>query len=775
MVPQYKKIGTALITAIMLGLFLAGTGSTTSWAKNEVIEVPGGDVEALYAAVYDEDGQPRDNVEIVLEPGVFFLEEEDRPFGGRLILGDNTILRSSLDLSLNDDFVPTGEDPCPTGAEPACGAIIDGSQLPDPENAFDESYIVTGNGSRISRLTLQSDLAPGEFGDRIGIQLPPHGSDPTFAVVDRVIVRGTLLGIQIASTTGSNNLGLIRHSWLTENHFGTNAVQIAPDSSGVDEARLEVVASFNLMHDNTEENFLIMPGMGGDRNDMVVSLLDNELGYGGFASVVVQVLENFIYENKPSSDNSLSFSISGGYLSGRVTEAGELEGDGLLIRNLSRSGSDEASSNNVINGQVNGVEFVNTATDVVFDHDQGPGQDNQTVLVMRGNRHVDDLGGIGQFSVTDNPPESEFLMVGTQTSFDEQNLNFDSAGLEGHFTGTAEESAAGQAAPLDMEWLVYNRENSGLPSSLISPGLAFDAQGHLWIGTQAGLAKFDGETWTVYSTANSGLPDNRVVALAEDVQGNMWVGTNDGLAKFDGENWAVFNTDNSGLPYNAVHKLTFDPQGTLWIGLGKWYASGSAGLAKFDGETWTVYNTANSGLPDNHVINLAVDVQGDLWISTVSGGLAKFDGEEWTVYDRANSELPVNNASSLAFDVQGTLWIGTEGGGLVKFDGEEWTVYNTQNSGLPSNGVMDGLVIDGQGTKWIGTQGGLAQFDGNEWTAYNTDNSELPSNWIWSIAIDTHGNKWIGTSSGGLAVYREGGVILPGGGDASESLSFQNE
>ena len=91
-------------------------------------------------------------------------------------------------------------------------------------------------------------------------------------------------------------------------------MQIAPDSSGVDDARLEVVASFNLMHDNTEENFLISPGMGGDRNDMVVSLIDNEFGYGGFASVVVQVLENFIYENEPSSDNSLTFTISGGRL-----------------------------------------------------------------------------------------------------------------------------------------------------------------------------------------------------------------------------------------------------------------------------------------------------------------------------------------------------------------------------------------------------------------------------------------------------------------------------
>ncbi len=105
-----------------------------------------------------------------------------------------------------------------------------------------------------------------------------------------------------------------------------------------------------------------------------------------------------------------------------------------IARTYGRFGSEEASSNNVINGQINGVEFVNTATDVVYLHDQGPGQDNQTVVLMWANRHVDDLGGMGQFSVTDNPPESEFMLVGNQTSFEEQNLSFDSAGLEEHFT-----------------------------------------------------------------------------------------------------------------------------------------------------------------------------------------------------------------------------------------------------------------------------------------------------------------------------------------------------
>jgi len=49
-----------------------------------------------------------------------------------------------------------------------------------------------------------------------------------------------------------------------------------------------------------------------------------------------------------------------------------------------------------------------------------------------------------------------------------------------------------------------------------------------------------------------------------------------------------------------------------------------------------------------------------------------------------------------------------------------------------------------------------------EWIVYNTDNSGLPHDHVWDLAIDEQGNKWIGTQWRGLAVYREGGVILTG-------------
>ena len=49
-----------------------------------------------------------------------------------------------------------------------------------------------------------------------------------------------------------------------------------------------------------------------------------------------------------------------------------------------------------------------------------------------------------------------------------------------------------------------------------------------------------------------------------------------------------------------------------------------------------------------------------------------------------------------------------------------------------------------------------------EWIVYDTANSGLPYNYVDCLAFDAPGNIWIGTFGGGLAVYREGGVILAG-------------
>jgi len=325
------------------------------------------------------------------------------------------------------------------------------------------------------------------------------------------------------------------------------------------------------------------------------------------------------------------------------------------------------------------------------------------------------------------------------------------------------------SSPKLPEWVVYNTKNSRLPHD-DGYVISFDAQGNAWRGTEGGgVARTDGEgDWLFYNRSNSGLPNNDVESITFDSQGNAWMGTyGSGVARFDGaEGWTVYNTSNSELPSNTISALTTDSQGNIWMGT-------QSGLVKFDGaEDWTVYNTSNSGLPGDTIRAVATDGRGNVWMSAWLKGVAKFDGAEgWTVYNMSNAGLkfPIIAYWGLSFDPEGNLWIGTEGNGAVKFDGaEEWTVYNTSNSGLPNDFVND-FAFDDEGNVWMATQGGgVAKFDGAKtWEVYNTSNSGLPYDFITGVSMDTHGNLWIGTgrahdsgaSKGGVAVYREGGII----------------
>lgn len=295
------------------------------------------------------------------------------------------------------------------------------------------------------------------------------------------------------------------------------------------------------------------------------------------------------------------------------------------------------------------------------------------------------------------------------------------------------------------EWIVYDSSNSGLPHNIVT-SIAIDDSVNKWIGTHyGGLAKFDGTKWDVYS----GFSSDHVNSLAIDESDNKWVGTMSGLAKFDGVTWTVYLKYNSGLPDDYINSITIDDSETKWIG------TFNGGLAKFDDTSWTVYDTTNAIL-SNNVNSVTTDDSGTIWIGMYPyqyyDTFGKFDGKSWTFYNRISSCV-----NYISIDGFGNKWIGT-GGGLVKYNDTSWTHFNTQNSGIPSNEV-NFISIDDSGNKWIGTKKGLAKYDDTSWTVYDTSNSSLPANNVSSIAFDPLGNMWIGTYRGGLAVYKEGGVV----------------
>jgi len=293
-------------------------------------------------------------------------------------------------------------------------------------------------------------------------------------------------------------------------------------------------------------------------------------------------------------------------------------------------------------------------------------------------------------------------------------------------------------------WTVYNAANSMLPDNSVR-ALEIAPDGKLWIGTDYGLASFDGSLWEVFTVASSGLPDNTVRCLAADTAGVMWIGTfNGGLARYDGSNWTVYNSQNSGLPDDFVRSLVIDSSGNIWAGT-------IGGLGVFDGSSWVVYNMSNSPLLSSNYSALYTDSALTV-LGTINGGMAIVTGPTWNYFNIWNSNLPDNTCLGITRDTSGTIWIATPAYGISAYvGGFAFLTLSTASSTIPTNSTTSISCSPVTDHLWIGTTGsGLVRKSGMAFTAFSPANSPLPDSNVQCVKAAADGIVWAGTQSGGL-------------------------
>lgn len=308
---------------------------------------------------------------------------------------------------------------------------------------------------------------------------------------------------------------------------------------------------------------------------------------------------------------------------------------------------------------------------------------------------------------------------------------------------------------ISQQWTVYNQSNSELPENTIR-ALAVDEADNKWIGTDNGLAMYDGSNWTIYNDTNSGLPGNIVRCIAIDGQGDKWIGTTNGLAKFDGSNWTVYQPGNSDLPDNLIKAIDFDSYGDVWVGT-------TSGIGRFDGTNWYVYSSNDSShnsqiLTSENIPALSISNDDVVAVGTINGGLMYLTDTSFTLFDSWTTGLPDNTILCIAHDNQGTRWMGTPGAGILAHYGDHtanvWSAYNTWNSSNPSNSINT-IIVDDENRIVAGSQdaGVIIYSGGNNWVNFDSINSDLPDNFIYSLALDKSGLLWVGTFNKGLAVF----------------------
>jgi signal transduction histidine kinase/ligand-binding sensor domain-containing protein len=233
-----------------------------------------------------------------------------------------------------------------------------------------------------------------------------------------------------------------------------------------------------------------------------------------------------------------------------------------------------------------------------------------------------------------------------------------------------------------------------------------------------------------------GLPQSTGLALARTRDGFLWVGTEEGLARFDGVRFVVHDRRNTpGLPHNVVYALLGSRDGSLWVGT----AAGLARLVEGSAHPWG----AQRNVPERAVRCLLEDRAGAVWAGTSGGGLVRVEGETATSVTTRDG-LPSDEVSSLLEDPDGTLWIATSRGLARRSpDGRIAAVA------LPGarSGRLRGLCRGRDGSLWVGSDSGIVRLKGGVGRLLGSSDG-LSNERVHTLETDRDGNVWVATAAG---------------------------
>jgi ligand-binding sensor domain-containing protein/two-component sensor histidine kinase len=271
-------------------------------------------------------------------------------------------------------------------------------------------------------------------------------------------------------------------------------------------------------------------------------------------------------------------------------------------------------------------------------------------------------------------------------------------------------------------------QGQGLPQDTIH-AIAQTPDGYLWLGTEEGLARFDGYEFVSFSKDNGALPDNSVSALSAGPSGTLWIGTSDGLARYSQGRFQTF-VSKDGVPKGTITSLLEDHSGVLWLVAGDT-------LSTFSNGKFTTY-PKESLAPVETARVVYEDRQHQILVGG-SGGLIKRTGEGFSPILNAG-DLGGNVVVSLAENGKG-LWVGGIKGLILLPPDGKLRSFGTRD-GL-SNNFVRALCADRAGNLWVGTYGGLNRLENGQFVTPKGKGDD--NDWVGSLFEDREGNLWVGT------------------------------
>ncbi len=324
---------------------------------------------------------------------------------------------------------------------------------------------------------------------------------------------------------------------------------------------------------------------------------------------------------------------------------------------------------------------------------------------------------------------------------------------------TVQQASAEESSYFSPGQYTFHRigHGEGIPSHNVS-SVVQDTLGFIWIGTYAGLARYDGRTSEVFQLDDMLRPEESqrgaattITTLASDAEGRVWIGTEKhGVIAYSVRNDRFEAVDdlNRNLSSKLITDLYVDSRGALWVttedGHLVRYFKGRAEPSQISWETTHSVLTVEEGEPGQLLVGT---VEGDLVVFNIARG--KFN------------EIRLHDAiTTIEYEGRDVAWVGTYSSGLTRINiasGERSHFMHDENDvhSLMSNEVA-AILMTKDRELWVATRTGVSRLENRSkgsFDRYETDPNvdfSLPAYLSTDLLEDREGYVWI-TMAGGLA------------------------
>ena len=276
--------------------------------------------------------------------------------------------------------------------------------------------------------------------------------------------------------------------------------------------------------------------------------------------------------------------------------------------------------------------------------------------------------------------------------------------------------------------------NNGLPCGEAND-IAQTNDGVLWIGTYAGLYRYNGREFRWIDSFDS---VRNVNCLYVDEEGRLWIGTNDnGLSIVIREKVVNVLDQNTGLPSNSVRCVIQASDGYYYVG-----TTGSMQMLMMNNGL----KVANTLREVNYADSITADERGH--VATIASGGRLFLMQKGQIQCSMRLTEGQELFNSCAFSPDGTLMVGSSTNHIYQYDVSKGDFEQLGVITCPGVTSINNLNYLSDGTLFISTDSGVSYIDVSG--DYHRVNTNEFNNSIDNMLVDYQGNLWFTSSRLGL-------------------------